>query len=261
MRPVPFLILLPCLVRVCCADGWVERADAGPFEIRSEFALQDLSGLVEEIENLETDLETVLGLTIEPEPIQLSLFATSRSYRAYMSRHVPIGINRRAIYTRVDGQNCVYAVRGAEFSTDIRHECTHALLHSVLPFVPLWLDEGLAEYFEVEPRRRIAGHSHLRSLRWSVRFFWRPNLARLERHRDMASLGRSEYRESWAWVHFLLHESVESRRVLEDYLGQIERGVPPGSLSERVFRQMPDADVRLVRHLSSWGKLKRDAKY
>ncbi|GIT30210.1 MAG: hypothetical protein Ct9H300mP1_22560 [Planctomycetaceae bacterium] len=35
------------------------------------------------------------------------------------------------------------------FPEDLRHEFTHGVLHSSLKRVPLWLDEGLAEYFEV----------------------------------------------------------------------------------------------------------------
>ena len=35
-----------------------------------------------------------------------------------------------------------------QFEADLRHECTHALLHAALPYVPLWLDEGLASLYE-----------------------------------------------------------------------------------------------------------------
>ena len=43
----------------------------------------------------------------------------------------------------------VYTYWGDRIQQDLRHELTHALLHSVLKDVPLWLDEGLAEYFEM----------------------------------------------------------------------------------------------------------------
>ena len=45
----------------------------------------------------------------------------------------------------------VYTYWGDRIQQDLRHELTHALLHSVLKDVPLWLDEGLAEYFELPP--------------------------------------------------------------------------------------------------------------
>ena len=55
------------------------------------------------------------------------------------------------------------AYRNPEFGNDLRHECTHALLHAVLPAVPLWLDEGLAKYFEVQRASRAYGHPYLSS--------------------------------------------------------------------------------------------------
>ena len=46
----------------------------------------------------------------------------------------------------------VYAQGGDRLADDLRHEMTHAYLHSVVPDVPLWLDEGLAKYFELPAR-------------------------------------------------------------------------------------------------------------
>ena len=45
---------------------------------------------------------------------------------------------------------------GDHLRTDLRHELTHALLHGVLKDVPLWLDEGLAGFFELPPDARRA---------------------------------------------------------------------------------------------------------
>ena len=51
--------------------------------------------------------------------------------------------------------------------TDLRHELTHALLHGVLQDVPLWLDEGLAVYFELPPANEGVNPHHLEVLcRW-----------------------------------------------------------------------------------------------
>lgn len=254
MRGTVLSLILFALTPSAGADAaWVEQYQVGSFEIRSEFRLRDIESLLIEIGELESDLETALRLKIEPSSIQLNLFANRRSYRSYMSRNVPEGVNRKALFVKSADQARVFAYRSLDFEVDVRHECTHALLHSALPFIPLWLDEGLAEYFEVEPRRRLAGSDHLKSLRWSTRLFWRPDLADLESHRQVARMGSDDYRESWAWVHFLLHESRESREVLISYLQAIEQGKPPGPLSRRLAAVMPDADRRLLEHLRTWG--------
>ena len=56
---------------------------------------------------------------------------------------------RPALFILEGGSPGVYTYRKPDLDIDVRHECTHALLHSALPVVPLWLDEGIAKYFEV----------------------------------------------------------------------------------------------------------------
>ena len=51
------------------------------------------------------------------------------------------------------GPGKVFAYKSKALPVDVRHEGTHGLLHAALPMVPLWLDEGLAEYFEVPGRQ------------------------------------------------------------------------------------------------------------
>ena len=63
----------------------------------------------------------------------------------------------------------VYAYRHDGSAVDLRHECTHALLHARLPMVPLWLDEGLAKYFEVPAEQRAFDHPYFGWLRWDMR--------------------------------------------------------------------------------------------
>src|SRR5690606_3165682 len=108
--------------------------------------------------------------------------------------------------------------------------------------LPLWLDEGLAEYYEVAPDERAAGSPYASSVRWNVRFGYIPDLEKLERLRELHEMGRDEYRDAWAWTHFLLHGSDTSRGALGAYLKQIEEGPEPGSLSTYLRRQLGDPE-------------------
>src|SRR3989442_444013 len=97
----------------------------------------------------------------------------------------------------------VYTYWGDRIQEDLRHELTHALLHSVLRDVPLWLDEGLAEYFEVPPERQGINAQHLDHLRHNPNGPFQPNLARLEALEQVKQMTPAEYREAWAWVHLM----------------------------------------------------------
>jgi len=70
-----------------------------------------------------------------------------------MRLHHPDFPTRRAFFLESKSRMEIYAQGGERLAEDLRHEVTHGYLHSVVPNLPLWLDEGLAKYYEV-PRGR-----------------------------------------------------------------------------------------------------------
>jgi hypothetical protein len=61
-------------------------------------------------------------------------------------------------------------------------------------------------------------------------------------------MGTGQYRDAWAWVHFLLHESDQSRRVLRGFLRELQAHSPPGSLARRIAAEIPDHPRRFLDH-------------
>ena len=238
----------------CASAQWAVNQTTGIFQIRSEYSLddQDSQTLVSQITSLQGEVLKLLNLKSQEQPVEISLFKSKATYRAYLAQRVPEGLNRPALFVQGSDGGRVYVYQRWGFETDVRHECTHAVLHNALPYVPMWLDEGLAEYFEVEAAKRSAGHPHLSSLRRSIRFGWRPEIAQLEAAEDLADMGADEYREAWAWAHFMLHGPPEVRQVLSDYLVDIQSGEEAGLLSERLVEAMPQAEIRLVEHIRNW---------
>lgn len=233
---------------------WVDTTSSGIFQIRSEYSLsdRDSQNLVSQINKLQDDVQTMLNLKSQEQPVEISLFRSKSSYQSHLSQRVPEGVNRPALFVQGTDMGRVYVYKRWGFDTDVRHECTHAVLHNALPYVPMWLDEGFAEYFEVLEEQRSTGSPHLSSLRRSIFFGWRPNLAKLEAAEDLSDMGAHEYRESWAWVHFMLHGPPEVRQVLADYLYDIQSGETAGLLKDRLAKALPHADVRLIEHLRHW---------
>lgn len=232
----------------------MDERRAGPFELRAEFALTDDEGrsLVREMELLKTDVETLLAIKATDDPIQVNLFASVRTYREHLSQRVPEGMSRPALFVKGADMSRVYVYRRKGYSTDVRHECTHAVLHNALPFVPLWLDEGFAEYFETPAAQRSSGSPYLKSLKRAILFRWKPNLQRLEVLEELGDMHDDEYRESWAWVHFMVHGPQEVRQALSDYLYDLEQGDAGKPLSVRLAAVTPNYNQQLVQHLKSW---------
>ena len=227
---------------------WPDERQAGPFSCHADFSLATQEPLLEELADLQQDLTKMLGAAQPRETVHLFLFQARPTYQAYLEQYFPKVPYRRALYIKARGPGMVFAWRGDDFEVDVRHECTHALLHTWLKSVPLWLDEGLAEYFEVPHDQRAGHHPHLASVRALVRSGELPRLEALEELDEISQMGRDEYRDAWAWVHFALHGPAAAREEFEQHLADLAAGTDPGPLSTRLRRRLPDLNRRVVEH-------------
>jgi len=204
--------------------------------------------LLEELRGLRTVVSTKLGLPISDEPIHVYLFPKADKFAAFMRRHHPNLPARRAYFVETDTRLSVYAFWGDRVAEDLRHEVVHGYLHSVVRNLPLWLDEGLAEYFEVP--RAVSGlnRPHLDQLAGSLDD--RPaNLERLERLRSTSEMTQAEYAQSWAWVHYLLESTPANQQLLRNYLQQLITAAPHVPLSLHLRRADPQFEEHLAEHL------------
>lgn len=234
------------------ADEWADWRAAGAVVCRADFSLADYEPLLGELADLQEELVRVLGIAPAEERIELYLFRNEADYRNYLAAYFPEVPYRRALYIKRGGPGVVLTFRSGQLATDLRHECTHALLHAVLPMVPLWLDEGLAEFFEVAPEQRPFGNPHLSKVRWNARFGIRTPIAKLEKKGSVGEMGGVDYRDSWAWVHFILYGSAEAHAELVGFLREISANVPPGKLSVRLSRRITDLDRQYLTHFRGW---------
>ncbi|HEX5471730.1 MAG TPA: hypothetical protein VFW73_07570, partial [Lacipirellulaceae bacterium] len=170
LRPATFLLV--SLLASSAVHGateklaWIDSRQVGPFIIQAQFPLQPYEQLFAELPDLQRELVRTLGITPAKEPIYVYLFASDDEYRAYTHQHFPKVPYRTALFVLENGVPGVYTYRKADLDVDLRHECTHALLHASLPVVPLWLDEGIAKYFEVPANKRAFDHPYFDDLKW-----------------------------------------------------------------------------------------------
>ena len=249
-------VLLLIAIAIACsrsavAQDWADMRKVGPVVFRSTFSLKAYEPLLAEVLAVRADLAKHLGVPAADSPIEIYMMSDAVSYRRYLKRHFPDVPYRRALFIKARGRIVVLAYRHKDLAIDLRHESTHAFLHSALPMVPLWLDEGLAEYFEVPPAARASGNPHLAASRWKMMWGTTPGLERLEALTDISQMGAREYRESWAWVHFCLHGPKPAHDALVGYLADIRRSTPPGNLSDRLARKVPGVRRQLAAHLKT----------
>lgn len=227
---------------------WVDRGSFGPFQCRATFPLAPLAPVFGDVAKIERDLQRTLGLPSVSTPISVFVLADQRSHREWLRRIYPTVPYRRALYVRRGRQASVHAYRHKDLAVDLRHECTHALLHANLSVVPLWLDEGIAEYFEPPEPQRAFHNPHLTRLKWDLRFGWVRTIKELESNKRLDQMGLREYRSSWAWVHFMLHGPAAAHATLVEYVNDIRRWEPVGRLSDRLEARIAHLDSRMHQH-------------
>ncbi len=243
-----FVLLMP---KYAAAQQWPDLRRDGQFVFHANFSLDTCSDLLDEVKLLSHEIPKRLQLQPSKEQIHVYLFSQRDVYQQYMRNYFPGVPYRRALFIKERGPGMVFAFRSNELAVDLRHETTHAVLHTLLPMVPLWLDEGLAEYFEVRPADRQHQNPHLRSMRWRSRFRRVPKLSKLEAFRELSHMKHDDYRDAWAWVHFMLHGPLEARAELYSYLADIQAHIPPGKLSQRLHRHVPQVERKFLLHFST----------
>lgn len=249
---VSILLLLALVAPIRAADRWVDTRQSGPFICQATFSLKEYEPLLAELQELQPELVRILGVTPTPEPVYIYLFSDAAAHRRFLNENYPNVPYRPALFVKEGGLAGVYAYKHDGLAVDLRHECTHALLHASLPMVPLWLDEGLAKYFEVPADERAFTHPYFGWLRWEMRLGMVPTVSDLEQRRELSEMGASEYRYSWAWVHFMLHGPAPAHAELVRYLADIRRGEVAGNLSERLEHAAPNSTEKMVRHFKYW---------
>lgn len=163
--------------------------------------------------------------------------------------------DRNYILMRLDGQ----ASEGA-YST-IYHEYTHLLTSRLPEALPVWLSEGLAEFYETTD---ISGHEadlgkpspeliHLlrqRQLMPLAQMFAVDDNSPYYHEQDKASIF---YAEAWALTHMIMvgDEQHHTRR-LPDYLDRLRGGMSAVAAAAAAFGPLPALQQQLSEYIRHW---------
>ena len=220
--------------------------------IHSDFKLARHHRLLDELVARRTEIADQLQLPISDEQIYVYLFATPGNYRDYLTGRFPFYPDRRAFFVESDTRLTVFAHWGERVAEDLRHEVAHGYLHAAVPNLPLWLDEGLAEYYEVA---RGHGGFHGPHLEWldlqRRQRQWKPDLTRLESLEMVGQMSLSDYAEAWAWTHWLLETTPERLDLTRNYLARLRMTGTAPPFSSVLRSGEPAAATALQFHLHS----------
>lgn len=260
MKNRPILLLVLALGG--CAGGLASRLTLperntvvrDQLVIHGDFPLSAHHRLFDELTIERTELCRRLTLPCSDEPIHVYLFETPERFQGFMRLRHPEFPDRRAFFIETDAQLSVYAQWGDRMAEDLRHEVSHGYLHAVVPEAPLWIDEGIAKFFEVPRSQRGLNRPLLDRLLVRIETeHWQPNLRRLEQFPSDYNMTQDDYVEAWIWVHFLMESRPEYLELLRAYLADLRRDGPTPPLSARFVTRIQQPNAALLEHI---GRLK-----
>ncbi|MDO5579974.1 MAG: DUF1570 domain-containing protein [Planctomycetia bacterium] len=242
----------------------------------SDFLLEDDQRLQKDLIELQEDLDAYLNVPLPEETVILCLFSSWKSYNDFLKKKYPEAPrDRPALYIKDNGPGVLMVIKDEQMYLNVRHEMTHAILNASLRNVPIWLDEGLAKYFETPRGKRGYENPFLGQVKKGVNswFMKVPSLARLEKLQWINQMGIREYRESWGWIHFMIHHSEETQRLLAGYLMELrpekQRGISPDQaaelqkgtpLTEILKEHFPNYKQEYIDHFKAWDNRSAEPK-
>ena len=231
------------------ADQKWARIDTSNFIVIGTVGESRLRSVGTQFEGFREALTKLLSSTITSTavPTVVIVFSDDKTFQefkpVYNGKPVEIG----GLF--VPRQQINYILIGPPRSTDalrpVFHEYSHLLVNNVEPGLPVWLNEGLAEYyssFDLENNGQYVTigrtiESHYRTLASET---WLPLKELLATKHDSPQYNENSrrgvfYAECWMLTHMLLHGEPDRRAQLRAYVGELSTGADPVEAWERQF--------------------------
>jgi tetratricopeptide (TPR) repeat protein len=239
-------------------EPWIELQTAN-FTLFSNAGESQARRVGADLERLRDALTKLSpGLTLNsPAPTYIFVFRNTASLQPYLRTYNGQPLSSAGYFLSHPLANYV-AINGDRRGDEkgiVYHEYLHYVLRNNYADLPLWLHEGLAEYystFEVgrdEARIGLPIAAHVEWLRTHSLIPLSNLLAVDERSQEYNESSRRGvfYAESWALVHYLVSGNPERRRQAAEFLQLAQAGASPAKLFSQAFGADPAVLERELR--------------
>jgi tetratricopeptide (TPR) repeat protein len=234
------------------AGDWL-RVRSPHFTIEGDVGARDLRELARRLEKF----RDVVGRDLPPArlatptPVLVLVFASGRDFRrvAPLYDGKPVDIEGFAVASSVGASIAISVGRDTAPYPVVYHEYAHLLVSNGLPGAPLWLQEGLAEYYRAfelsgDGRQAILGKPVVgrQFSRLPGRLLRMSDLLAIDETSKLYNVGQDRnrfYAQCWLLVHYLRHADAARGAQFKDYISRLAARQPAGAAFSEAF---PRAD-------------------
>ncbi len=237
------------------------------YDVASDLSRDACREVANELEESLRQVSRRIGvdLGVPSQRFQVYVFSGNGSYRDYLDDVFDVRLEHtQGMYSPFLKQLLVLRTDPLdEFHRTARHEGFHQLLDSVMAAPPLWVNEGLAEYFaglKAPDGRWDDGRvldSRLQTLQTAGRSL-RDKLVPLQvfvrfSQPQFMQDGRWNYAQAWAFIHYLKHSSVKNEDALEALLAELMKGTSHDEAIDKAFGGLDwrALDAGLLAHIEA----------
>ena len=247
-----------------------DRYDAGlPFRVIIEGVNYRVPPAVRDHINISvrkifTIYRQALGVSFDQrQDFRIVIYGSESEFRQYQQQVAPVLENASGFYNSSNNQITTWGMPEPQLLALVTHEAIHAISASEGRWIPTWLNEGLAEYFEGMHVFGLSAeiHTHRYWLRLLKRAGYQsrdPNLGRYltvdhaDWYRADGGDGSLSYATSWSLVYFLM-DSQQGRSLLEAILTRARMTPMPLTDSAGfIDRRWPGGLAALTREWQAW---------
>lgn len=203
------------------------------------------------------------------QKLRVRVFATKESYLAALGRTTDASNAEftAGLFNGADG--IVYTYDAPDLEKTLKHECFHQFVHHVVGGrLPVWANEGLAEYFEegqfdvrtgrltlgAVPANRVGMLQAAKAQNNLLPVSYILKMSSAMWHENMSTpLGSLQYAQAWALCHFLVHaEGGKYASYFDKYLRELDQGLDGETAFSKVFgADLQPLEVKYSQYIDS----------
>ena len=202
--------------------------------------------------------------------VKVTIISSKEEFEDYQKKHVGKVISQTGYYSGAERETVVWKNESTkEMLAVLFHEASHMILSRQIPWVPMWLSEGLAEYFEglnvIGEKKRVNlqenRHSWIKAWaqeRFPIEIDTYIDLTHDQWQEFFKKEPNASYTIGYSLVYYMMSSS-RTQQILKRVLWQIQMFGPQADSAQTIEDYYPGGFERFEKHWRSW--IPRARKY